>query len=460
MNRFFQIAAIAAIAVAGLTGRVFAQYANEFTEARLIHQGTTSAAIAGTGRVVVQVQVNADGSHKAIRVIHSTNPGDNAAAMEIAASSTYRPAHRGTKPVTAFYDFTLRFSGKSVARNPSQSSSSGMPSSAALSPAAAQVAALIRQHQYAAAKSKAQSELLSSPGDDSLRQMFGIAAYDTDDFAGAAAAFDRVPTISSQFRSAAAQSFAAAAVKLAASDATRSLTYAQKAMSLAPDTNSRFALGVAQLANNDNAAALASLKAAHDAAMNDSKIPVPAKVNMDSELLQAYLANNDTQGAQSVAAQIKQLDPASTAGSRAVGVSLIKSGQAAAASKDYVTALKDYDQAAALGDPQVAVTANVAAAFAVAQSPKADFKRMQSYADKAIALQPDDAQANFAEGIALAGQWASSHDDGTKKRASDALAKADAQAKASGNEALALQIETFVKNNLNGAAAAPSGSGP
>jgi tetratricopeptide (TPR) repeat protein len=172
------------------------------------------------------------------------------------------------------------------------------------------------------------------------------------------------------------------------------------------------------------------------------------------------LASGDVQDAQTVSAQIKQLDPSSNAGARAMGVSLVKSGQTAAAAKDYVTALNDYDQAAALGDPSVAVTANVLAAFAVAQSPKPDYKRMQSYADKAIALQPDDAQANFAEGIALTGQWTSSHDDATKKKAADALARADDQAKAAGNESLALQIETFIKNNLNAAPAAQQGSGP
>ena len=51
-------------------------------------------------------------------------------------------------------------------------------------------------------------------------------------------------------------------------------------------------------------------------------------------------------------------------------------------------------------------------------------------------FKPNNAQANFAEGIALTGQWAASHDDGTKKKAADALDKADQQAKAEGNEAL------------------------
>jgi tetratricopeptide (TPR) repeat protein len=460
MNQSLRVLSIAAAALFAV-GQIpaLAQYANEFVPAKLIKEGKTSTTIAGSGRVVVQVQVNADGSHKVTKIISSTNSADNAAAIEIANSSTYRPARRGTTPITAFYDFTLRFSGRTVVQSSSGSSGVSL-SGASLTPAASQVAALIRAHQYAQAKSKAQMELLSSPGDDSLREMLGVASYDAGDFAAASAAFDKVATIGAPFRSAAAQSFAAAAVKGATDNPEQSLAYAQKAVALAPDTNSRFALGVAQLANNDSAAALASLKAAHDMAMADSKIPLASKVNIDAELLQAYLANNDVQDAQGIAAQIKQLDPSSTAGARAMGASLLKSGQAAAVAKDTATALRDYDQAAAVGDPTVAVTANVLAAFAIAQGPKPDYKRMQSYADKAIALQPDNPQANFAEGIALTAQWSSSHDDGTKKRATDALAKADQQAKAQGNEALALQIETFVKQNLNPSPSAPSGSGP
>ncbi len=458
MNRLFSIAAVTAVAFAALTAYAPAQYANEFVPAKLLKQGTTTQAIAGSGKVVVQVQINANGTHKAVRVISSTNSADNAAAMEIAQNSTYRPAHRGTTPITAFYDFTLKFSGKSVATNPSEAgpeTGGGGGGSTAISPAAQQVAALLRSHQYAEAKSKAQMLLISSPSDDSLRQMLGVASYDSNDFEGAAAAFDKVPNIGSEFRPAAAQSFAQAAVKLASSDPTQSLDYAHKAMSLSPDTNSKFAMGVAQLANNDNAGALESLKSAHDGAMNDSKIPLASKVNIDAELEQAYIANKDMQGAQSVAAQIKQLDPSSAAGTRAMGTSLLKSGQAAFQAKDMVTALSDFDQAAALGDTTIAVTANVAAAFAVAQSAKPDYKRMQTYADKALALQPNNPQANFAEGIALTGQWAANHDDATKKKASDTLALADQQAKAAGNEALALQIESFVKNDLGGSGSSP-----
>ena len=86
----------------------------------------------------------------------------------------------------------------------------------------------------------------------------------------------------------------------------------------------------------------------------------------------------------------------------------------------------------------MAVTANVQAAFLITKTSKPDYKKMQAYADKAIALKPNDPQANFAEGIALTGEWAQSHDDSQKKKALDALNQADSLAKAAGNEALAL----------------------
>lgn len=445
---------IAALAVAA--GLLFgtlpaaAQYANEFTPAKLLKQGTTSTSIAGTGTVVVQVQVNPNGTHKAIKVIHSTNSGDNDAAMEIAQNSSYRPAHRGSSAVPSFYDFTLKFNGKSVA---SQSSGGG---TAGISSAAAQVAALIRAQKYSEAKAKAQASLLGNPGDESLREMLGIAAFDSGDVTTAAQAFDRVNNVGKQFRPAAAASLAAAAVSVSDSNPTQSMTYAQKAMAIDPSTNSKFALGVAQLANKQNDAALATLKAVHSAAMNDPKFNKTARENIDARLMGAYLANNDTADAQAIATEIKQIDPGSTLAGRVLGNSYLKMGVDASAAKNYPEALKDLDQAAATGDPDVAVTANTQAALVIARMDKPDYKQMQSYADKAIALKPNDPLANFAEGVALTGQWGASHDDATKKKALDALNKADSLAKQSGNEGLSLQIETFIKQSLN---ATPGGGG-
>lgn len=446
-----RISGIAAVAIAGFlmgTLPVAAQYANEFSPAKLLKQGKTSLDIAGTGMVIVQVQVNADGTHKAIKVIKSTNSGDNAAAMDIAQNSSYRPAHRGTTPVTAFYDFTLKFNGKSVANAESEGGGGGTGSDTSLSPAAQSVAALIRQKNYTGAKARAQADLISAPDDQSLRQMLGVAAFDSGDVSTAAAAFDKVPTVGKQFQPAAAASFASASVAEADQNPQQALAYAQKAVALSPDTNSRFALGTAQLANKQYADAVATLKAVRSSAMNDPKMSKAAKVNIDARLMSAYLANGDSQGAQTIAAEIKQLDPSSTLPGRVMGNTYLKMGVDAANAQKYDDAFKYYEMAAAQGDAEVAVTADTEAAFLVTKTQKPDYKKMQSYADKAIAAKPDDAQANFAEGIALTGQWAQSHDDALKKKALDALNHADSLAKTAGNEALALSIETFIKNNL------------
>lgn len=445
MKRIPGIAALTAVATLAVTSLpAVAQYANEFSPAKLLKQGSTGLDIAGTGMVIVQVQVNADGSHKAIKVIKSTNSGDNAAAMDIAQNSSYRPAHRGTTAVTAFYDFTLKFNGKSVAS--SESGESGATTS--LSPAAESVANLIREKNYAAAKSKAQAALISAPDDQSLRQMLGIAAFDSGDITTAADAFDKVPTIGKQFQPAAAASFAAAAVATSDSSPEQALAYAQKAVALNPDTNSRFALGTAQLSNKQYADAVTTLKAVRASAANDPKISKAARVNIDARLMSAYLATGDSQDAQTIAAEIKQLDPSSTLPGRVLGNTYLKMGVDAGTAQKYDDAFKYYDMAAAQGDPEVAVTADTEAAFLITKTQKPDYKKMQAYAEKALAVKPDDAQANFAEGVALTGQWAQSHDDAQKKKALDALNHADSLAKTAGNEALALSIETFIKNNL------------
>src|SRR6185312_1094118 len=192
------------------------------------------------------------------------------------------------------------------------------------------------------------------------------------------------------------------------------------------------------------------------AAINDPKFNKNAKENIDARLMGAYLANNDTADAQAIANEIKQINPSSTLAGRVLGNSYLKMGVDAAAAKNYSEALKDFDQAAATGDTDVAVTANTQAALVIARTDKPDYKQMQSYADKAIALKPNDPLANFAEGVALTGQWGASKDEATKKKALDALNKADSLAKQSGNEGLSLQIETFIKQSLN---ATPGGGG-
>jgi TonB family protein len=455
-------AALGGLAVAASALPAAAQYANEFVPAKLTKQGVTTVAIAGSGTVVVQVQVNADGTAKAIKVIRSTNAADNAAAMDIANTSTYRPARKGTTPVVSFYDFTLKFNGKSVA----QSTDLVAPGSDDSGPAKAaeqKIAGLIGAKQYAQAKSAAQTALFSTPTDE-IRSLLGVADAQLGQFTDAAVAFDHVGTIAKPFHTVAAQSYASAAVALAGDNATQALAYAQKAFALDPGGNTQYALGVAQLANKQYADAITSLKAAHDKVFADANAPKNSKLAIDSSLMTAYAQSGDAANAQATATEIKTLDPASTLPGRVMGIAYLQSGDAALTAKDNATALKDFDLAIAQGDPEVSVTAAVQAAFVVVKGDKPDYKQMQAYADKALAIKPDSPEGNFAEGIALWGQYQSgsgAHDDAAKKKAVDALNKADELAKAAGNVSLSLQIEGFIKTNVKPAAGGggPSGGG-
>ncbi len=430
------------MAMAATTVPALAQYASEFSIAKVTKVGTSSKPIAGSGTVKVQVQVNADGSHKVTKVLSSTNPGDNAAAMEIAQSSTYRPAHRGSTAITSFYDFQLKFNGKSVSHTEEGGGTSGASALAgAPSSVTGPIDAAIRAHQYDTAISKANAALVSSPGNAAVLQLLGIAQYYKKDYSAAAATFSKVPSIGKEFQPLAADAFASASVQAAQSSPSDSLDYAQKAVSLANDSNSQFALGVAELANKQYAQAITTLKAVHEKAP-DAK----TKVAIDRQLLSAYLATNDTAGANATTAEMKQLDPTGSTASTAVGSHYIQLANDAMTAKNYPEALKDYDQAAGTGDPKVTVTANTGAAFAILSMAKPDYQKAHDYAAKAVAVAPNDAQANYAAGVSMLGLYANSKKAADKQQALDFLNKADQLAKAANNTALALQIENQIKS--------------
>ncbi len=440
MKRISQIAAaICSLSIASVAVPVLAQYANQFTPARVSKQGTTTHAVSGSGTVKVQVQVNADGSHKVVRVISSSNSGDNAAAMEIAQNSTYIPAHRGTTPVTSFYDFILKFNGKSVAAQTPEEQSITEQSGGTDTTS---IDALIRAGKYQDAIDKSNAALASSPGNPGVLQLLAVAQYYNNDVTDSAATFSKVDEIKKPFAAIAATSLASAAVKIATSDPTTAMQYAQKANALEPNAGSKFALGVAQLANKQYSDAIASLRSVHDQ-VTDTK----AKLNIDQELLQAYLATNDTADANATTAEMKSLDPnGGAAATDAVARHYLQAGSDAMNAKDYDGALKDFDQAANTASGQDAVTANIFAAFAILKMEKPDYGKAKGYAMKAAMADPDSPQANYAVGIAYAGLFASSRDGNDKAQALQYLRKADTLAKAAGNEALAAQVEAQIKN--------------
>ncbi|MGZ3497144.1 MAG: tetratricopeptide repeat protein [Vulcanimicrobiaceae bacterium] len=444
MSHFIRLAAMASSLAIAATVAVpaSAQYANEYTPPKLVRQGKTSIGIAGSGTVVVQVQVNADGSHKVMRVLHSTNHADDAAAMDIAKNSTYRVGTRGKAPVTAFYDFTLKFTGKSVAASDSGGGASGPT---------AQIARMIRAGNYQGAKAQATSYLATNPSDPTALQLLGVSNYFLNDYPSAAEAFSKAGTVSPQYKSVAAHAYASAAVALEQSNPTQALAYAKSASQLESSANSYYALGSAELANKDYAAATTDLKKARDLAFADPKTDTKAKVNLDAALMTAYMDNNDQSNAQAMAVEIKRLDPSSTVADRMLGNQQLAAAQAASKAGNHEQAVLLFEQAAQKSsDQQVQVTAYVSAAFEQSQLSKPDYAKMKSDADKALAINANDPQANFAEGVALAGQYITggSTNAGLKQQATEALNKADSLAKSAGNTALSLQIESFIKNTF------------
>lgn len=439
--------AVAAAAAFALPAN--AQYASEYTPAKLVRQGSTSKAIAGSGTVVVQVQVNANGSHRVVKIIRSTNSADNPAAIDIATNSTYRPAHRGKTPITAFYDFTLNFKGRSVA----QSGESVVKGSAA-----ARIDALIHQGKYSVAKSQLQEALESNPNDAVLNEELGTVNYFLADYPSAAAAFDKVPTITKTFSQVAAQSYALAAVKTAAAVPQQAVAYGKKAVALLPSANTYYALGSAELQANDTASATADLKKAFDLVQADPKADTKTKVAIAAQLYQAYSKSGDTANAEKTLAVIKQLDPSNSSVGTLEGNRYLQAGNAAAQAGNHEEAVKNFEQAAAVGSPAVQVTAYAAAALqqsalvSAQKTPatKDDYAKVKAYADKALAINPNDALANFAEGIGLAGEWVvgGKQDSNLKAQALAALNKAKASAQSSGNISLSLNIDNFIKSTL------------
>lgn len=439
------VAALTALAAAAAaTAPAPAQYANEYVPPKLVSQGKTTQPIAGSGTVIVQVQVNANGSHKVVRVLKSTNSGDNAAAMDIASRSRYRTARKGTKPVTAYYDFTLKFHGKSVA--------SSLDETVASSGQAGQIDRMIRAGNYSGAQSAAQSALRANPNDVAVNEELGTADFFLKDYSAATAAFDKAGTVSAEFKNVAAQAYALAASKLSSSDPQQAIADARKAIALSPNGGAYYALGSAELNAGDTAAAVADLKKAHDLAFADTKADTGSRVAIDTQLYGAYVKAGNKAAADATAAEIVKLDP--SAASKLQVNSYMTAGNTAAQANDHQAAYDNYLKAAQAG----AVTAYAPAAlqyFNVLQAQKtpataADYQKMEGYADKALAGNPNDALGLFAKGIAQFGQYAAggSTNDGLKKQAADTLNKAKAAAQSQGNFSLALNIGNFIKQNI------------
>ena len=389
-------------------------------------QGTSTIPIAGAGQVVIQVLVNKDGTFKVQKVLKSSNSGDNQTALDIARHSTYKAARRDNKPLTAFYDFTLKFSAAKTVSSSDQSSDSTSQA----------MARMLRAGNYAGAKTAATSYLEAHPGDANAQTVLGVADTFSNDYAGAVAAFDKVPTITQNYKNVAQKAYLEyAASQVSAGNGAAAVPAAKRGLDLGASASAYNMLGTAQVVAGQFEPAVPNLERARQLGASDDP---KQRAVVDSNLVAAYLGLDRVDDAKKVAAEAAQLDPASaTAANQIVTYYRGKANAALKAGKP-LDAAAIYESAAAGAPPKTALTMYWQAAFAYLHASKPDNAKVKAVAEKALAIDKSSPEANYAEAIALA-------NDGKTKEAIGYLKTAEAAAQANGQADLSARIQKDLK---------------
>jgi tetratricopeptide (TPR) repeat protein len=423
-SRLLATLAFSALAVASAPLIASAQTGTYYTPPKLIKQGTATSPIVGTGAVTVQVFVRKNGSIGAVTVKKSTNHGDDAAALEIAKSSTYKPGVRDAKAIDAFYTMSLKFSGTSVVNDTGTSSNQLL-----------QANALIRAAKYADAKTEIQSYLTAHPDDKHAQALLGVADAYTNDSAGATAAFDAAGTIPDQFKIVAAKAYADAAVDaLKAKNNDRAITLADKALALQQNVNTLFIRGTAYGNAQKYPQAIADLEKAKS--MASAGNADAATINaIDASLATSYVFGGQADKGIALAREIKRRDPSNTRVDDTLASYYAQQAGAAVKAGKVEDAVASLENAAKVVPARGAVL-YVQAANVLANVDKPDWKRVKAEVDKALAIDPNDARANYVAAIALANQ-------GDTKGAIPLLQKA--KANAGSDPTLNADIDTALK---------------
>jgi tetratricopeptide (TPR) repeat protein len=393
--RSLAASALGVIAAALAPLAASAQTSQFYSPPKIIKQGTASSPVVGTGSVTVQVFVKKDGSIGTVKVEKSTNHGDDAAATEIAKTSTYKPGARDGKPIDAFYTLALKFSGKSVSANAGSGSSS--------SNQVLQANALIRANKFSDAKTELQSYLTSHPGDKDAEVLLGVANSYLNDPAAAVTAFDAAGTIPDRFKVVAAKAYADAAVEqLKAKNNDQAIALSNKALALQPNVNTLYIQGTAYANAQQYPQAISALEKAK-AQASAGHADAQTMNAIDSSLATSYIFGGQTDKGLALAQELKRRDPSNTRVDDTIAayynqqaVTAMKAGNKTQAVTNLETAAKAVPSRAAVLYTQ--------AANVLAQGDKPDWKAVKAEADKALAVDPNDARANYVAGIAVANQ--------------------------------------------------------
>lgn len=399
-----------------------------YTPPKVISRAPNVVEPKGKGTVVVQVMVNANGTFKVMRVLSSTNPGDNAAAMDIAKHSTYAPAMRNGKPVPNFYDFSISF-GENV-----------------VSGSAGKIDTLLHAQQWADAKAAAAQALAQNPSDQLVQAQLGVADAFTHDITGSVAAFDKAGTIPAQYENIAMQAYALQAESLAKTDAKAALADAQKAVSLGGDYSAYYALGMAQQANGDAKGAQISLEKARAMAADAKPAADTAtRVAIDEQLLSLASARKDSSEVADLTAEVNKLDPG--ASGKLSAYTYDQQGLALQSRGDYQGAVKLYEQAAAADPSWAGAIEYTKAAIALASMPTPNYLAAKTDAEKATSVNPQYAPAYFVDAVAMWRYAQVTGNEDTMQDADLAARKAADIARKQGDTKLADEAQYFAQNH-------------
>jgi tetratricopeptide (TPR) repeat protein len=430
-RRISLAAACAVVFAAPLAGAAQNGTENYYFPPKIGTFGKTSVPIAGPGKVVVKVLVKANGTFDVTGVLSSTNHGDDAAALDIAKHSTYHPAGRGVNktPVTAYYDFTVAFTGSGVA-------SDGSTDAGGL----AGPEALMHEGKYADAAAAFTAYVQGHPGDQKALVDLALTDVFQSDYAGATAAFDKVTTIPDTDKAAAVKAYSEAeTAALKAGQNADAVADAKKVIAIQPGPYAYNALGSAEHAAGDDAAAAIDFQKARDTA---GALKTSERVLIDLNLLSVLYASGKDDAAKAVSAEIVSLDPTNVGLQNVTANHYVKLASAADAAGNFTTGESEWEQAALAAPPQAAIFYGHAAIDELNKKSGSDLMRAKSYADKGLAVDPNNALANYAAGYVLAKQ-------GKKADALTYLNRADAAAKTGTDSGLTSGIESLIKQ-VNG----------
>ena len=379
----FRLLACAAIVAAPLAAS--AQTAATYVGPKLLVKGTNATPLTGTGDVTVQVFVKKNGSFKVTKVSQSSNPGDNAAALEIAKSSKYKPARRGGHPVDAYYDFVLKFAGDTAATGTGPMAS---------------VLATIRAGKYDQAKTDLQAYLQTHPADTQAYTLLGVSDTFGGDPAGAAAAFDKAGPVPDQYKPLALQSYGKYADSaLVDKKYPEAIAAANHAIELNPqDVEGYFVRGQANMGTQNYSAAIADLEKARSIA-GASKSDDKTMATLAFTLAAAQLGAGQFGEAASTAKNIVRDDSARSAQLDAFAKNAALNAAIPLANQGQIPAAVSRLESAAAAFPDVGGTLTAEAAYIMAIDKKPDWDRVKAEAEKALALDPNAGKADYILGV-------------------------------------------------------------